>query len=31
MGHTKSFHRIDLVDVDGHNVFPNLALMRLSV
>lgn len=31
MGHTKSFHRIDLVDVDGQKGFSNLAPMRLYV
>ncbi len=30
MNHTKSARRIGLVDVDGHNGFPNLALMRIS-
>ena len=30
MNHTKDARRIGLVDVDGHNGFPNLALMRIS-
>ena len=30
MNHTKSARRIGLVDVDGHNGFPNLALMRIA-
>ena len=30
MNHTKDARRIGLVDVNGHNGFPNLALMRIS-